>query len=268
MSRIPFDSRAADLTAGLAVALISGAATWWVAALSANYLLFVAALYAALAGMVWGWLPGDAPGPGIGRANRVTLGRAALAMPMLALPLVGAPLGTAALWWVIVLSTGVLVLDGFDGRIARRTGTETSFGARFDMEVDAALLLALSVVVLQDGKVGAWVLLIGGMRYLFVAAGWIWPALAAELPPSRRRQVVCVTQGVVLLVALGPIIPGWAAVTVTAGGLAALTYSFGVDVHWALTMGGGQADPPGSGAAPPSPSVPADSAAHSKTSSR
>jgi phosphatidylglycerophosphate synthase len=36
------------------------------------------------------------------------------------------------------LSTAVLMLDGVDGRVARRTGSQTGFGARFDMELDAA----------------------------------------------------------------------------------------------------------------------------------
>jgi hypothetical protein len=43
-----------------------------------------------------------------------------------------------------------------------------------------------------------------------------------------------VVQGVVLLVALGPIVPGPLAVGVAGAGLVALTYSFAVDVRWAL----------------------------------
>jgi hypothetical protein len=43
-----------------------------------------------------------------------------------------------------------------------------------------------------------------------------------------------VVQGVVLLIALGPIIPVPAAVVVTAAGLVALSYSFAVDTRWAL----------------------------------
>lgn len=239
---VPAGSVAADLAAGLAVALVSGGATWWLAGLSASYGALVLALYGALATVVAVGLPGGAPGPGVGAANRVTLFRAALAVPLLALALFFADVDPAGAWWVIVISTAVLVLDGVDGRIARRTGTETAFGARFDMEVDAALLLALSVLVWADGRMGAWVLLIGAMRYLFVGAGRIWPALAAELPPSRRRKVVCIVQGVVLLVALGPIIPGWLAVAACAGGLAALTYSFAVDVRWALAAEAAQRD--------------------------
>jgi phosphatidylglycerophosphate synthase len=228
---------ALDLAAGLGVALLAAGATWWLMGLPASHPPTGLALYLALAGVVWACLPGDAPGPGIGWANRVTLGRAALAVPVYALAVRLTTLDQTGAWCVIALSTVVLILDGVDGRIARLTGTRTAFGARFDMEVDAALLLALSVLVWRDGTVGAWVLLIGGMRYLFVAAGSLWPALAAELPPSRRRSVVCVVQGVVLLVALGPIIPPPLAAAAAAGGLASLTWSFAVDVAWALRHG-------------------------------
>ncbi|MDA0328831.1 MAG: CDP-alcohol phosphatidyltransferase family protein [Gemmatimonadetes bacterium] len=232
------DSRAADLTAGFAVALLSGGITWWVTGQATSYLLLTAGLYATLATFIWIRIPKGAPGPGLGPANRITLGRAALAVPVLALALRPEPLGTGALWWVIGLSTVVLVLDIFDGKVARRTGTQTRFGARFDMEVDAAVILTLSAIVWQSDKVGAWVLLIGGMRYLFVAASWIWSALRAELPPSTRRQTVCVVQGVALLVALG--LPDRMAVAVVGASLAALVYSFGVDVRWAVAAAAGQ----------------------------
>ena len=227
-----------DLAVALLSTLVTVGGTWWLLDLPASYVLIGAALYGLLAALVsWG-LPRDGAGPGVGPANRVTLGRATLALPILALSVQPGALGTGGLWWVISVSSAVLILDGLDGRIARRTGTESTFGARFDMELDAALIMALSLIVWRDGRVGAWVLLIGLMRYVFVAAGWIWPALAIDLPPSLRRKVVCVAQGVVLLVALGPIIPGWLALGATAGGLAALTYSFAVDTRWALRHGG------------------------------
>lgn len=223
-----------DLLVGLGLLAGADAGTWWLLGLPASYLLVGPLLYGCLAGLLLWKLPPDLPGPGLGPANRVTLVRAVLAMPVLALATVPAELGVAARWWVIVLATVSFLLDGVDGRVARRTGTQSAFGARFDMELDAALLMALSLLVWESGRVGPWVLLIGLMRYAFVAAGWIWPVLTRELPPSRRRKVVCVVQGVVLLVALGPVIPAWMAVTASAGGLVALAYSFAADVRWAV----------------------------------
>jgi len=240
------DSRASrpsdDVAAALAPALGAVGATWWLLGLPASYVLIGIVFYVSLAGLVLWTLPPDSPGPGVGRANRVTLGRAVTAIPVFALSVQPGPLGVTGQWWIIALSTVVLILDGLDGRIARRTGTSTPFGARFDMELDAALIMALSVLVWRSGRVGPWVLLIGLMRYGFVAAGWGWPALTRELPPSLRRKVGAVVQGIVLLVALGPIIPVGMAVAASAAGLALLSYSFAVDVRWALVHGG--ADPP------------------------
>ncbi len=215
--------------------LLAVDATWWLLDLTASYILAGLVVYTLLARLLLRTLPPDLAGPGIGPANRITLGRAALAIPVLALSVLPElPATDVAAWWVIGLSTVVFVLDGLDGRVARRTRTESAFGARFDMELDAALLMALAVLVWREGRVGPWVLLIGLMRYGFVSASWIWPALAADLPHSRRRKIVCVVQGVVLLVALGPIIPDAAAIAASAIGLAARTYSFAVDVRWTL----------------------------------
>ncbi len=92
-----------------------------------------------------------------------------------------------------------LILDGVDGKVARHTGTSSALGARFDMEVDAFLILVLSVYVSMS--LGPWVLLIGAMRYVFVAAARAMPWLNGELPPSTARKTVAALQGVVLLVA-------------------------------------------------------------------
>lgn len=223
-----------DLASALALALVVVAGTWWFSGAPASYVLVGAALYGALAALILWTFPADLPGPGLGAANRVTLARASLTVPVFALALLPGWLGDRALWCIIALSTVAMVLDGVDGRVARRTGSQSAFGARFDMELDAALIMTLCVLVWRSGKVGAWVLLIGLMRYAFVAAGWVWPALTAELPPSFRRKLVCVVQGVALLVALGPIVPVWLAVGANAVALALLGWSFAVDVLWAL----------------------------------
>src|SRR5215468_2986115 len=70
------------------------------------------------------------------------------------------PVAIAAL---VTLSTVALVLDAVDGQVARRTGTATPVGARIDCEVDAFLILLLSIAVSRDH--GGWVLAIGAARY-------------------------------------------------------------------------------------------------------
>jgi phosphatidylglycerophosphate synthase len=136
----------------------------------------------------------------------------------------------------VFLAGIALLLDGVDGWIARRTGTGTAFGARFDMETDAFLILALSVLAWRGGPVGPWILGIGSLRYLFVLAGRIWPRLRRELPPSYRRKVVCVVQGVALLIVVAPLFPAALAWSVGALALASLVGSFTVDTLWALRV--------------------------------
>src|SRR5262249_40996196 len=106
------------------------------------------------------------------------------------------PVSTTALVILFVLA---LILDGVDGQVARRSGTATALGARFDGEVDAFLILLLSIVVSRE--YGSWVLLIGAARYALLLAGWLIPWLAAPLPPRYWRKVVAAVQGGVLTVA-------------------------------------------------------------------
>jgi phosphatidylglycerophosphate synthase len=224
-----------DLAAGvLPLAAVTGASCWLLG-LPTSHLLEVAAQYALLAGLILLNFPGLSRGPGLGPANRVTLFRATLVLPIAALLLHAGALGDGGAWWIVGLGTVAMVLDGVDGRVARRTGTASAFGARFDMELDSFLLLALSALAWRSGKVGGWVMAVGGMRYLFVAASVLVPALAAELPRSRRRKWICVAAGVALLVALGPIVSAALATRVAAAALLLLAYSFGVDVAWLLS---------------------------------
>ncbi len=195
------------------------------------------ALYAVIAALILGGLAHHAPHRRFGVANGVTLTRAAytvLLLGMLGGGVLGGGLQLAeeVRWIVVVAGFVALVLDGVDGWAARRTGLASAFGARFDMEVDALFVLTLAALVYRVGQADAWVLLSGIMRYIFVAAGWLWPALAAPLPPSRWRKTVCVIQVIALLVALAPPVGSDAAGLVCLFGLVLLSYSFGTDCRW------------------------------------
>ncbi|XVV07101.1 CDP-alcohol phosphatidyltransferase family protein [Actinosynnema sp. CA-248983] len=134
--------------------------------------------------------------------------------------------GEGATAVVVVLAAVALALDFVDGRVARRTGTSSPLGARFDMEVDAFLIFVLSVHAAV--VFGPWALAIGVMRYVFVAASWVAPWLRGELPPSFARKTVAAVQGVLLVVAAA--VPAAGALVALA--LAALVWSFGRDVRW------------------------------------
>jgi phosphatidylglycerophosphate synthase len=135
---------------------------------------------------------------------------------------------------VTAVATGAAVLDGVDGWLARRTSLSSAFGARFDMETDALLIMVLAVLAWQFGKAGVWVLGSGLLRYLFLAAGRALPVLRHPLPPSRRRKVIAVVQIVALIVTVAPFVPVALSVLVAAVVLGLLTLSFLVDVLWLL----------------------------------
>lgn len=166
--------------------------------------------------------------PGLGAANRVTLTRAVL---------VGGVTALAAGAWggptppVLLALTGVaLALDAVDGWVARRTGTVTALGGRFDMEVDAFVILVLSMLVARWA--GAWVLLIGAARYLFVLAGWLRPWMRRTLPSRPWRKVVTATAGIVLAASVVPRGPRWVLVLALTVAWGMVAESFGRDVWW------------------------------------
>lgn len=171
---------------------------------------------------------GKHPYSRFGPANVVTTIRAMLVA--LVAVLIGRPATPEMLWLVIGLTAVMGVLDGLDGWLARRTGMASEFGARFDMETDAALILVLSILVWQHEKAGAWVLLCGLMRYAFVAAGWLLPWLARPLQSTRRGKTVAVGQLVGLSVALAPIVPVALSAVAAALTLTALAWSFAIDI--------------------------------------
>ena len=188
-------------------------------------------------------LPGRHPHPRFGPANAVTLARAVPTALLAGLAVEPGPGTPAAAWFAALTGLGVTVLDGVDGRLARRHGVASEFGARFDMETDSLLVLALSVLAWRWDRAGAWVLLSGLARYLFVAAGAFAPWLRAALPPRRRRQAVCVVQIGVLLVVVAPVLPPPVRAPLAAAGLLVLAYSFAVDVAWLARRARAPGDP-------------------------
>ncbi len=169
------------------------------------------------------------PGESLGPASWVTLARATLAVGVAALAADSYTHATPVVL-LVTLAAVALVLDAADGWVARRTGTVTALGARFDGEVDAFLILALSVYVAP--ACGAWVLAIGAARYLFLAGEWLLPWMRAPLPPRRWRKVVAATQGVVLTVAAAGVLPLALTQAILVVTLALLTASMVQCVWW------------------------------------
>jgi phosphatidylglycerophosphate synthase len=130
-----------------------------------------------------------------------------------------------------------LLRAGIDGRAARRQGLASPFGAGFDMETDAFAILVLSLLVAKTAAVPFWVLAIGAMRYLHLAAGRVCVGLRRPPPPrrrsDRRRQTIAVVQSLALILALIPATPPAVAAIGCAAALALLVYSFAADIGMA-----------------------------------
>lgn len=167
---------------------------------------------------------------GLGPANLVTLTRGVLIGGVAALTAQRFATGGLDTPVLVSLATVALLLDGVDGQVARRTGNVTALGARFDMELDAFLVLVLSVVVVP--VVGPAPLAIGLMRYAYAAAGWALPWLRGDLPTRYSAKVVAVVQAVVLVMAVAGLVPPASAEGLIAVALGLLIWSFAHDVVW------------------------------------
>jgi phosphatidylglycerophosphate synthase len=165
----------------------------------------------------------------LGPADWVTLARATLAGGVAALVAdsFGRPEPVTLL---VSLTVVALALDAVDGWVARRTRTMGTLGAHFDAEVDAFLILVLSVYVARS--IGAWVLAIGAARYAFLAAGWPLPWMRAQLPPRYWRKFVAATQGIVLTFAVAGVLSRRVTEAALIVAFTALAESFGRDVWW------------------------------------
>jgi phosphatidylglycerophosphate synthase len=225
-----FGRRLTAAAAGTVAAAALGLIAWQTLPVSQRHPLIAALFFA-----VWmkALLPSMAhghPHAAIGPANRLTMLRAVLVA--FTASLVFEPAHVTLAWAAVAVALVVAVLDGVDGWLARRSGMASAFGARFDMETDAALIAVLSVLVWHHDKAGGWVIGCGLMRYAFVVGGWTWTWLAAPLRSTWRGKAVAVGQVVGLSVALAPPVARPWSVAVAAVALAALAWSFALDVAY------------------------------------
>src|SRR5580765_7703017 len=215
---------------GLAAVVALASAARAALPLGERYPLKAAGLFAIIMGLSIGFLQQHHPFARFGAANQITTLRAILVA--LVAGLVGEPRLPAVAAAAAAASVAVTLLDGVDGWLARRHDIASRFGARFDMEIDALLILALSVLAWRHDKAGAWVIASGVLRYAFVAAGALAPWVHGALPPSRRRQTICVIQIAALTLVMLPSVQPPVSTLLAASALGALTGSFLIDTVW------------------------------------
>ena len=135
-------------------------------------------------------------------------------------------------WLIVVISLPALVLDGFDGFFARKTGGESKFGARLDMEVDSALAIVLALNIWTAGFASPLIILLALPRYIFAGVSYFFPWLNKPLPERYSRKVVSVIQVASLIGLNAPIFPSWFVLMVSVIVAATLIWSFGRDIIW------------------------------------
>jgi phosphatidylglycerophosphate synthase len=220
------------LAAGGPVLLGAAFVGWWLSWLSASTAAFCFVLLAALVARY-------SRTRSLRIADLVTLARGlgVCFLAGFALQAWAGGLAPHGVLTMIIMGTLCLTLDGVDGRVARARGEASAFGARFDVETDAAMLIVLSVAVAALGIAGWWVLAIGAMRYGYIATSLVVPALKTPLPYRFSGKVIAVVQAVALLTALGfGLTHGahWVPTTFLLVALGLLCWSFGRSVLWQL----------------------------------
>ncbi len=122
-----------------------------------------------------------------GMANNVTLARFGLIMSIFMIEAI--PWGHI---YVLVAGITVLVADGWDGWLARKRNEASEFGEYFDKESDAFFVLALCLLAYTQALAGAWILIPGLLRYLFVLTmSFLKPSLGKEYR-SRWARIIYV----------------------------------------------------------------------------
>ena len=101
--------------------------------------------------------------PTIGRANFYTQLRGLAASFLLGRLVGGVPTSTALT--LLVFLCGI-VTDVLDGRIARHTNTQSKLGQITDGEADFCLYLAVTIILIQNGMLPAWVSMLMLARFL------------------------------------------------------------------------------------------------------
>ncbi len=135
-----------------------------------------------------------------------------------------------ATWAIAAALLAIELTDFFDGRIARRRGT-CRFGSTWDMECDAVFTLALAATVKHIYTVGAYVLLIGAMRYLYVLL-WRYDGDPPVCPRVYKlyAKTTAATIVVVMIASLAPIWAPRARTTMLLAVLGMQVLSFGWDI--------------------------------------
>lgn len=141
-----------------------------------------------------------------GLANRLTILRGLLICVLAGF--LGSPPPEGPMAWIPVSLYGcAMILDGYDGYLARLRNETTAFGAFLDRDLDALATLTAILLAVHYARLPSWFLIVGMAYYLFVLGEW-WREKRGRplhpLPESRQRRYAAVLQSVFIALSLLP----------------------------------------------------------------
>jgi phosphatidylglycerophosphate synthase len=122
----------------------------------------------------------------------------------------------------------IILIDGLDGLVARRTKQITDIGGRLDGETDAFMVLLLTLYHIDIGKIPDWIILPGIMRHVFGILSYFYKS-PKEYTSRRFRATIAVIFFCTLLFAF-ILNDYFARVTNTIAGTLILS-SFGISLY-------------------------------------
>jgi phosphatidylglycerophosphate synthase len=137
--------------------------------------------------------------------------------------------GAPGLEWAAAVGA-IFALDFVDGWLARRAHGTSAFGAHFDMETDALVVLVVDLELWLRGQLGVWILTAGLLRYAYVVLIALVPPRGGEMPRSSLGRNAFGALVIGLTVALAS--PGPVGTAGAVIGTLAVTLSFARSLWW------------------------------------
>ncbi len=132
----------------------------------------------------------------------------------------------------LIISLIVLLLDWFDGFIARYLNETSKFGAIFDQETDNLLLLTLTLSLYLNNDMTIIILLIPFYRYMFIVLGLYFEWLKNTLPKSYLRKVICSMTVFLLIISHIRYLSNSCIQIISILAFLMITFSFTKDIIW------------------------------------
>lgn len=112
-----------------------------------------------------------------------------------------------------------ICLDGVDGYLARRFGHTSEAGGKFDMEIDAFLVFVLSWIHVDLQNLTWFILIPGGLRYIYEIPLFWLPKKGKEILPKIVRSTIAVFFFLSLLIPFLTEEPSFVLITYISGAL-------------------------------------------------